>query len=256
MAVRHTAKSHTMKPISMKMKKIIYLSAFVLGGCIITDGSSKENYTKLPDEGKTIDVKSFKAIRADGVFNVYLTQGTKEGVVVKGYYPKDLKVANVGDTLVIDDSASSHHGHLNVKTDIYITLVDINAMEIASVGSTKCTDTLKLKKLNFQSEGVGSFTLWLNADTVKGSEDGVGTMNLYGKATYADISDNGVGSLDCKNFIVDILHVNVNGVGSANVYASKEIYIQSSGVGGVHYHGPAKVMQSETSGIGGVSHSE
>ncbi len=238
------------------MKKIIYMTAFVMGGCIITDGSSKGDYTKLPDEGKTIEVKSFKAIHADGVFNIYLTQGDKESVVVKGYYPKDLKVSNEGETLTIEDTASSHNSHINVKTDIYITLVNINSMEITSVGTTKCTDTLKLKKLDFESEGVGAITLWLNADTVKGSEDGVGAMNIYGRAAYAEISDNGVGSLDCDKFMVEVLHVNVNGVGTAGVYASKEIYIQSSGVGGVHYHGPAKVMQNDNSGIGGVRHSE
>lgn len=236
--------------------KIIYLTAFVLGGCIISDGSSKENYTKLPDEGKAIEVKSFKAIKADGVFNIYLTQGDKEGIVVKGYYPKDLQIKNVGDTLSIEDTATTHNNHLNVKTDIYVTLKDLNYMEIASVGSTKCTDTLKLKSLDFHSEGVGSITLWLNADTIKGEEDGVGTMNLYGKSAYADIADNGVGSLDCKKFMVDVLHVEVNGVGSADVYAEKEIYVQSSGVGGIHYHGPAKVMQSDNSGIGSVRHSD
>lgn len=239
---------------TITMQKIIYVSALVLGGCIISDGSSKDNYTKLPDAGKTIEVKSFKAIKADGVFNIYLTQGDKEGVLVKGYYPKDLKVINSGDTLVIDDTATSHTSHINVKTDIYITLNSIDYMEISSVGSTKCTDTLKLKHFDFQAEGVGSTTLWINADTVKGSEDGVGTINIYGKSAYADISDNGVGSLDCNKFMVDVLHVSVNGVGAADVFASKEIYIQSSGVGGVHYRGPAKVMQSEANGIGSVKH--
>ncbi len=245
-----------MKPISMKMKKIIYLTAFVLGGCIITDGSSKDSYTKLPAEGKTIDIKSFKAIHADGVFNIYLTQGDKEGMVVKGYYPKDLKVSNVGDTLSIEDTSSSHTNHLSTKTDIYITLTTINYMEISSVGTTKCTDTLKLKNFHFQSEGVGSISLLLNADSVKGSEDGVGSLKLAGKSIFADISDNGVGSLEADNYIVDVLHVNVNGVGAASVYANKEVYMQSSGVGGVRYHGPAKVMQSDADGIGGIKHVE
>jgi hypothetical protein len=63
-----------------------------------------------------------------------------------------------------------------------------------------------------------------------------------------------VGSLDADKFMVDVLHVNVNGVGAASVYASKEIYIQSTGVGGVRYHGSAKVMQSESDGVGGVKH--
>ena len=237
------------------MRKIIYVSAFVLGGCIISNGSSDKG-TKLPAEGKTVDVKPFRAIRADGVFNIYLTQGTKEGIVVKGFYPADLKISNVGDTLVVADTASSHNTHFNVKTDIYITLTDINSMDIESVGSTKCTDTLNLKNLNFESDGVGSLELWLHADTVKGAENGVGTIKLFGSSKYAEIADNGVGSLTAEKFMVDILHVNINGVGSASVYASKEIYIESSGVGGVKYYGPAKVLQSESSGVGSVKHAD
>jgi hypothetical protein len=167
-----------------------------------------------------------------------------------------LKVSNLGDTLFIDDTATTHNSHYKINTDIYITVTNLTSMEIASVGETKCTDTLKLKSLDFSSEGVGKISLLLNADTVRGSEDGVGKMKLAGKAAYAEIDDNGVGTLDGDNFIVDVLHVNVNGVGTASVYAVKEIYVQSSGVGGVTYHGPAKVMQSESDGIGGVKHSD
>lgn len=249
--MRLTPKLHAMK--NNTMKKIIYVSAFVLGGCMITDGSSNKG-AKLPEEGKTIEVRSFKAIRADGVFNIYLSQGSKESVVVKRYYPEDLKISNNADTLVIEDTAKSNASHFSIKTDIYITITDINAMDIESVGSTKCTDTLHLKNLKFESDGVGSITLWLKADSVTGSENGVGTMKLAGSTKYAQISDEGVGSLDAENFMVDVLHVNINGVGSASVYALKEIYIQSSGVGGVKYRGPAKVVESNNDGIGSVKH--
>lgn len=236
------------------MKRIIYASALVLVGCGIIDGSSNKG-TKLPEEGKTVDVKPFKAIHADGVFNIYLTQGAKEGIVVKGIYPADLKISNIGDTLIVEDTSSTHNiMHTKINTDIYITLVDISSIEVASVGDTKCTDTLKLKKLEFSAEGVGSVALKVNADTVRGSEDGVGSIKFEGAARYADISDDGVGSLEANNFMVDVLHASVNGVGSADVYATKEIYLECAGVGGIKYHGPAKVVQSESSGIGSIRH--
>jgi hypothetical protein len=240
---------------SITMKKILYLSAFVIGGCVISDGSSNKDYTKLPAEGKTIEVKAFKAIDANGVFNIILSQGDKESVVVKGELPKGLTISNSGDTLVIDDSVKTHNTiGLHIKTDIYITVTNLSSMTISSVGSTKSSDTLKFKNFVYTSEGVGSTNLLLNVDTLHASEDGVGQITLSGKAAYASIADNGVGALDADAFKVEVLHVDVNGVGSASVYASKEIYIQSSGVGGVKYHGPAKVMQSDNDGVGGVKH--
>ena len=239
---------------SITMKKLFYLSAFVIGGCVISDGSSTKDYTKLPAEGKTIDVKPFKAIDADGVFNIILSQGDKESVVIKGELPKDLKISNSGDTLIIDDTAKMHNAVFHIKTDIYITVTNLTKMSISSVGSTKSSDTLKFKNFVYENEGVGSTNLLLRVDTLHASEDGVGAMTFAGKAGYASLEDNGVGSLDADAFKVEVLHVDVNGVGSASVYASKEIYIQSSGVGGVKYHGPAKVMQSESDGVGGVKH--
>jgi putative autotransporter adhesin-like protein len=238
---------------SLTMKKILYLSLFVIGGCVISDGSPKD-YTKIPTEGKTIDIKPFKAIDADGVFNIILSQGDKESVVIKGELPKDLKISNSGDTLVIDDTAKMHNSVFHIKTDIYITVTDLTKMSISSVGSTKSSDTLKFKKFIYESEGVGSTNLLLSVDTLHASEDGVGAMTFAGKAAYASLEDNGVGSLDADAFKAEVLHVNVNGVGAASVYASKEIYIQSSGVGGVKYHGPAKVMQSDNDGVGGIKH--
>ena len=63
--------------------------------------SKEEKYTKLPAEGKTFDIKSFKSIKADGVFNIVLAQGDKESAVVKGDLPQGLFIRNVDNTLMI-----------------------------------------------------------------------------------------------------------------------------------------------------------
>ena len=243
------------------MKNILTLSAFAFimvfgSGCVINT-SSKDYYITLPAEGKTFDVKSFKAIKVDGVFNVVLSQGTKESVVVKGSLPKTLKVAVEEGTLIITDTSEginlSHH---SVNTTIYVTIVDIHALEISSVGETTCSDTLKLKKLDVSCDGVGATTLWVNGDTVKVSEEGVGKLTVAGKAVYSELDDSGVGALDAKKFNVEVLHADVSGVGAAKVYASRELYLDVSGVGGLEYNGPAKVMKNETSGIGKVEHGD
>lgn len=236
------------------MKKIIFsLTSIVLlaTGCNFSI-NFKEAYEKLPAEGKTFDVKPFKAIRADGVVNIILSQGDKESVVVKGNLPKALKITNVGDTLVITDTSLTHVSGHSLRTDIYITIKDVNNISVASVGETTCKDTLKLKKLNYETEGVGATTLWVNADTLTAGNDGVGKLTIAGRAAFAKIEDDGVGALFAKDFKADVLHADVNGVGAARVYANKELYLQCSGVGGVEYSGPAKVMQSESSGVGKV----
>jgi len=214
----------------------------------------KEKYTPLPAEGKTIDVTTFNAIKAEGVFNIILSQGDKESVVIKGDMPEGLDIKNEGETLMITDTLNGklQFSRHVVKTDIYVTIIDVNSISIESVGTTECKDTLKLKRLDFGSEGVGASTLWLNSDSINVSQDGVGKLTLAGNAALVKIESSGVGALDAKELKADILHLEATGVGSAKVYAIKELYLQSSGVGGVEYYGPAKVMENVSSGVGKV----
>lgn len=232
------------------------LSAPVLfSACNISVGSNVK-YTHLPAEGKNIPVQPFNAIKANGVFDIILQQGTTEGVVVKGDYPSDLKLTNEGNILIIMDTVE-HHNDIRIrKTYIYVTFKQLNAMETESVGQTKTMDTIKTDKFSYESDGVGSSSLWLNADSVTASENGVGALTIAGKARYADIEDNGVGALKAQDFKVGILHASVSGVGAAKVYADSEIYLDVNGVGGLKYYGPAKVMEESSGGVGKVEHGE
>lgn len=223
----------------------------ILYSCNITTGQSNIKYTHLSADGKNMPVSSFNAIKANGVFNIILTHGDAESVVVKDDYPEDLKVTNDGSTLVIIDTVSNHNGG-NHNTNIYITYKQLNSIETEAVGDVKTTDTLKTSKFTFESNGVGESTLVLNADSLTASENGVGALIVSGKAHYANIEDNGVGTLKAKDFKVHILHASVNGVGAAKVYADSLLYLNVSGVGGLTYYGTARIMEQNSSGIGKV----
>jgi hypothetical protein len=242
------------------MKKVLFASVFLIMATIAVNceyiNGAKEEYVTLPAEGKTFNIKSFNAIKADGVFNLVLSQGNKESVLVKGDLPKGLKIYNDSAKLIITDTCNFHIGKHSVKTTIYVTVTNVHAVFVESVGETNCSDTLKQKTFSFYSVGVGASSILINADTVYTSEEGVGKLSVAGKALFATLSVSGVGALDAKDFKVDVLHVDASGVGAAKVYAAKELYLESDGVGGVQYSGPAKVVKSESSGVGKVEHAD
>ncbi len=233
---------------------IAVTSVLLVSACVINVGGSDIKYTHLPPEGKNMPVQSFTSIKANGVFNIILQQGTTESVIVKDDFPSDLKVTNDGNTLIIVDTLNNHDGIHDKKTNIYVTYKQLNSIETQSVGSIKTIDTIKTGKFTFESDGVGENTLCINADSVTASENGVGTLNISGKAHYANIEDNGVGKLKARDFTVDILHASVNGVGAATVCADSEIYLDANGIGGITYYGSAKVMENTSGGIGKISH--
>lgn len=242
----------------MKTKFLFALTVCTisLSSCLIhPEGHNKTiNYTHLPPEGKTIAVKPFTSVKANGVFNLILQKGETESVLVKDNYPDDLKVVNDGNTLVIMDTTTGHNDNGKNKTNIYVTYNQLNFISLETVGITKTLDTLRANKFNFESFGVGASILLLNTDSTQAYIGGVGEINIAGKAHYAGFNVNGVGELKAKDFKVDSLHITINGVGPATVYANDALYIHVSGIGGVTYYGPGKVVVQESSGIGKIEH--
>ncbi len=250
----------------MKTSNKLLLGFFIVGLIIITvffvtithyvnTLSAMDKFTKLPPEGKNINVGPFSAIKADGVYDIVLSQGAKESVTIKGDYSPMMKIYNKGNALILTDSL--HVRFLSgTTTTVYITLVSINSLSIEGVCKTTCSDTLNLKNIVFDFPGVGSSNLLLNTDTLKISNEGTGSLTLAGKANYASISEDGTGSLRAEKFKVKELHVKLEGTGDAVLYASNSIYIEASGTGDVSYAGPAKVMELQSTGTGSVKYKE
>jgi Putative auto-transporter adhesin, head GIN domain len=242
------------------MKKLFVLAVLsdiaLLSSCVITSGNGHSNikYTPLPPEGKNMPVEAFNSIKANGVFNLFLTKGTTESVVVKGNFPEDLKVVAKGNSLIIMDTVSDRNHMDSLKTNIYVTYKQLDHLEIEMVGKTQVLDTIRADKFNFESYGVGESSLLLNADSAEIFVSGVGAVNIAGRARNASLNDDGVGALKAKNFIADSLSVVLNGVGAADVYATRALYMHVDGVGGVTYYGPAKVVVQESTGIGKIEH--
>jgi hypothetical protein len=243
-------------PMKIKFLLPILASIVFWSSCMVHPfGKSKIKYTPMA-QGMEMSIKPFTAIKANGVFNLVIQKGATESVVVKDNYPSDLKVTNTGNTLIIMDTISDHNGIDSLKTNIYVTYRKLNHLEIETVGKTETMDTIKAAKFNFESYGVGESILFLNADSAEIYESGVGAISISGEARYASFDENGVGALKAKNFIADSLHVTVNGVGAATVYATHALYMHVDGIGGVKYYGPAKVVVQESSGIGKIERGE
>lgn len=203
---------------------------------------------------KTYPVSAFNEMEIDGVFDVYLTQGNSESVKLSiddNLLPY-VKVSNDGDKLIVKWEKRKDESVNNVHSNLYITLKDITRLELHTVGKLQTTNVLRLKALKMDLHHVGSSDVELDCGQLRINYNGVGNVTLSGRAKTADIRCNGVGSLKAFDLAVDVLNLDSNGVGSAEVYAEKEISIESSGVGSVRYRGNATVKKMNASGIGKV----
>ncbi|MFB6340603.1 head GIN domain-containing protein [Saccharicrinis sp. FJH62] len=198
-------------------------------------------------------VSSFSELKIDGVFNIYLLQGDQEKVEVET--DENLQdvviVRNKDNELRIKTKDDINIKH-STKSNIYITLRNINKMEINSVGKTECKDILNLDRLSLEVNSVGKTIMKIDCNQLNAEVNAVGAVILEGKAKSANIEHTGVGSMSAYHFNVAYLSLEHSGIGSVEAYATKELSISSDGIGSVRYKGPAEVTKLETSGIGSV----
>jgi hypothetical protein len=230
----------------------ILVTMVLLNSCIFDNSEKVSGNGKVEKQDR--DVSSFSKIDASGVFNVYLSQGEKESVVIEA----DDNLLSLITTRVEDNTLFiEQKEHISIKSakrkDIYITFKDLSKLKINSVGNIRTSNTLHLKELNLDHSGVGNIQLEFECHKLIAEIHSVGQVTLKGKADYADIKNSSVGNTNASELFVNTLHLQNSSVGNVEVHAEKEVYVNSSGIGNVTIRGNAEVKELSSSGIGKVS---
>jgi len=228
-----------------------------LSACDNVSVSTGDGSEKITGNGQVVtqarEVKTFRAIDLEGVFNVTLMEGKTENVKVEtdeNIQPYIL-VSVEQDTLKVrmkDDIKIDKMKKINIQ----ITFVTISSLRNAGVGELKCASQLHFKTLNVACLGVGATNLNLAADQLTIKSEVVGSLVLSGTAKTAAIEHNGLGLLQAFELKAEKMNLKVNGVGAAEVFASNELNISASGIGNVKYKGGASKKDIKVDGVGKV----
>jgi len=224
------------------------LSGF-LYGCNVFAEQVKGSGKVVSKERK---IEPFTQLKMDGVFNVIISQGEKESLIIEAddNLIDLIETQNDGNALVI-----KQREEVNMKPtkfNIYITIKDLEKIETSSVGNIETKTILILKNFDLSSSSVGNIKLEINCDKFSADISSVGDLNLKGKANETSIKNSSVGNINAIDFISDNLIFYNSGVGDVKVYAEKEITLISEGVGNVAYTGNAVVKSIENKGVGKV----
>ena len=203
------------------MRRFIILSLFVFSPLAFAD--------------QTLQLPSFNAVRCDGVFEVDITAGNAQTVVVKG---SDDEIAKskfevIDNELVITSPKGSHDAIFSKESKIIITL-----------------PTLRL----FRGKGVGDIVIKnIDGDRIDLSYDGVGSLEASGKTKWLRLKGNGVGGINTKKLLADNADVDFGGVGSVEIYVSNHLNAVVHGIGSMTYFGNPKSINKVANGIGSIS---
>ena len=189
---------------------------------------------------KDVAIQSFDELQVSGVFNVVLTQGSKESVKIEAEdnLQQLFEVKNEGNKLIVDMKKDSHFDPKK-KMTVYITFKNLKSMDLKMVGNLTSEGNLSFGDLSLNNKSIGSVDLALNAQKLDIKNKSVGNLKLRGKADNAVIKSNSVGSIKAADFVVQTMDIDNDGVGSAEVNAAKELKVKESFLGKVRNAGSA-----------------
>lgn len=228
------------------------LAATTLSLLISATAFAQKEKESIEGNGKSVTrdvaVQPFEALKASGVYELKLSQGSKESVRIEAdeNLQQYFEVKNEGSKLVID-MAKLKNVRLNKthKMIVYVTFTKLKDLDLSTVGNIRSDDNLSFDDLSLSIKSVGNVNLKLTANKLSLSNQSVGNVTLSGKAQNAVFKNEGVGSLKAGDFIVQTINIKNTGVGQAEVNAEKELKVEDSFLGKVKNRGAAPMKKRE-----------
>jgi hypothetical protein len=231
------------------MRKMLIASAMgllVAGASVAQDKDQKtiEGNGKLVT--RTVDVKSFDALKASGVYELKLLQGTTESVKIEAdeNLQELFHVSNEGSRLIIEmEKLKNTNLKSKNKMRVYVTFKNLKELELSTVGNVSSEKRLAFNDLDFRNKSVGNVDLDLTANNINVENKSVGNVELSGKAETAVFTNKGVGNFKAGNFVVQTVEIDNSGIGSAEVNAEKQLKVNDNMMGKVKNKGAAPVRK-------------
>ena len=231
------------------MRRILLASAV---GLLLSGAAAAQDREQKTIEGngklvtRNVDVKSFNALKASGVYELKLSQGSTESVKIEAdeNLQELFQVHNEGSKLVIEmEKLKNTNLKTKNKMRVYVTFKNLKDLELSTVGNVSSDKQLSFSDLEFRNKSVGNVDLELTANKISVENKAVGDVKLSGKAQDAVFTNKGVGSFKAGDFVVQTVNIENKGIGSAEVNAEKELKVSDNMMGKVKNKGNAPMRK-------------
>jgi biopolymer transport protein ExbD len=237
------------------MVVILMIFAIISMACTVSGISIDVNRTEgsgiLTKEERQLN--EFSEIALAGIGNLYIVQGDENKVIIEAednILPK-LTTNIQGDKLTIGVERG-----MNIlptqEINYYITMVEINDIQMLGAGNVKVTD-LETDKLSMKLTGFGSMDIKnLSANTLDVMISGAGDVNIAGEVNRQKINITGAGNYNAEDLLSQTATVTVSGLGNSNLWVEEDLSVVISGGGNINYYGNPKTNRTIT-GLGKLS---
>lgn len=224
---------------------LIIIGALVLKSCAMgIEGSG--NVVK--EDRK---VERFTKIDAGGAFEIFIRQGDHVGLSIVA---DDNLVESVETYVESGTLYLSFEDYLKdfTKLQAFITVKEIDRIELSGACSIESKSTLKTKELSVDISGASEVDLDLFCNTLIVVASGASSVKLSGSVNSLSADLSGASSLNGKKLNIKTAKVEASGSSGLTLAVEEKIMANLSGASSLKYKGNPEVQQ-QTSGASSVS---
>jgi hypothetical protein len=228
------------------LSTLLFTIVILLASCSVLGERGNGNVVK--QERK---VAAFDAIDVSGAFDIYLSLGTTQSVIVEtddNLQPL-IKTEVVGNTLKIDNKKPIHDSKC---MKVYVTVTDLKKIELSGAVDMETQNKLTLNELEIEISGATDASLDLAVQKLEISSSGGSKMKLSGMANKFDVDVSGAVELRAYDLLAEIVSLSISGAGEAEINVTKELNADISGAATVRYKGDPPKVDSSVSGAGSI----
>ncbi len=237
----------------MRILTVLFVSLFFSGAAV----AQKE----IQDGNVAVrDIKNFHSIRVSTGITVFLSQGDVEKVAVSAnevQYRDRIRTVVENGVLKIyfDNDDWKLWKNLSAKRlRVYVSIKDVRSLEAASGAAIRLEEMVKAGALQMDASSGATIKGAIQCTSLKVDQSSGSVIELSGTISDSFKADASSGSV-FKGFELKVPYCSIqtSSGGGIQIFVSKELTVDASSGGYVHYKGEGMIRDVRTSSGGSVS---
>jgi len=173
--------------------------------------------------------------------NLYLTQGTKNEVIIEADEDVMEKIETEVNGSALSITFEKWYNHRGSgRIDIFITVKNINSLVVSGSGDIIAKSAIKAENFDFVVSGSGSIVIDdLIVNNVHAVITGSGDVRIKGdkSANELEVTVTGSGDFEAGDLEFEDADLGITGSGSIYAFVNDELEAQITGSGKIYYKG-------------------
>ncbi len=237
------------------MKKIIFF--FVCAD--LATAAIAQNTVVNDKNAEVRQVAGFHGVRISSGIDLYITQGSTEGVAVSSSdvkYRNNIKTEIENGVLKIYyDAGMGVHvnwGWSDKHMKAYVTVKDITELQASGGSDVYVEGTLQSATLDLHLSGGSDFHGQVNTGAFTVKQTGGSDVKISGKASSISVDASGGSDFVGYDFVTDNCDIDASGGSDIYITVNKEMNVKASGGSDVSYKGSGIIRNYSSSGSSDV----